>query len=154
MRTFSWWAWLATLMALLAGRLGVPGGVEAAIVLSAANAAHASWRTRRVTSLPVQVRVAYLVLLVVGMWPPARFVHWMQGVGTVTMLVFDYCPLARLLVLLPWNRTHALTWRFVRRLFLTPPVAGSILAVLGCSANEAVVHRPPAPVDRQPRAPR
>ena len=41
-----------------------------------------------------------------------------------------YCALARTLALMPWNRTQPLTLRLVRRAYLTPPLDGSILAVL------------------------
>jgi hypothetical protein len=37
-----------------------------------------------------------------------------------------YCPLARLLVLMPWNRDEMLSFGFVWKLIATPPVNGSI----------------------------
>jgi hypothetical protein len=37
-----------------------------------------------------------------------------------------YCPLARMLVLMPWNREERLSPGFVWALITTPPVDGSI----------------------------
>jgi hypothetical protein len=37
-----------------------------------------------------------------------------------------YCRLARMLVLMPWNREEKLSFGFVWKLITAPPVAGSI----------------------------
>jgi hypothetical protein len=126
----SWWAWLATALALGAGLVGWRPGIPLAMAAVAVQAVVLRARARSVRAFPVQVRLAYLALLLLGCWPPLRFVHAAQLAGTATLLVFDYCPLARLLSLLPWNRRGRLTLARVRATFLTPPVAGSILGTL------------------------
>jgi hypothetical protein len=51
----------------------------------------------------------------------------MQLAGTWVRLVFDYCPLARIMSLMPWNLREPLSVRLVKRTFLARPVTGSIL---------------------------
>ncbi|HSE58853.1 MAG TPA: hypothetical protein VLA99_09125 [Nitrospiraceae bacterium] len=65
-----WRYWLATAF-LLAGWLsGWTPGIWLAIVLCIVQIAHFAKRTGRLTSFLVQVRMAYLVLLIAGLWPP------------------------------------------------------------------------------------
>ena len=117
-----WWYWLAT-VAMLGGALAIPGtGVLAAVAgLTALQTVHFRMRTGSWRSFPVQVRATFLLLLLAGTWPPLGFVHWLQLVGTAIRVVFDYCPLARTLSLLPWNRVEPLGPGVLRRAYLTPP---------------------------------
>jgi len=55
------------------------------------------------------------------------FLHWIQLAGTTAMVLVDYCPGARLVSLMPWNRRVPLTLGLVVRTFVRPPVRGSIL---------------------------
>ena len=43
------------------------------------------------------------------------------SVGLIGNLFFDYCLLARLLSLLPWNRHESFSLGLVQRALLTPP---------------------------------
>jgi hypothetical protein len=61
-----------------------------------------------------------------GLWP----LHAIQFVGVNALLVADYCLLARLLAVLPWNRPGPWSADVLRRALLTPPAPGSILARL------------------------
>jgi hypothetical protein len=117
-----WWYWLATALPL-AGWLvaGAPEGLAGAVGVTAVQTAHFALCARDPTAFRVQVRVVYLLLLFAGMADPLRFVHGLQLAGTTAMLAFDYCPLARLMSLLPWNRSEPLTVELVRRTALTPP---------------------------------
>jgi len=58
---------------------------------------------------------------------PLGFLHWIQLAGTTAMVLVDYCPGARLVSLMPWNRRVPLTLGLVVRTFVRPPVRGSIL---------------------------
>lgn len=128
-RTASWWWWLATALAL-GGALAsaVPAGVPLAMGLVVIQALHLG-ALHGARSFPVQVRLAYLATLAAGLAPGLGFVHGLQLAGTAILLTTDYCPLARCVSLLPWNRRGPLDLAAVRRTFLTPPVRGSILAV-------------------------
>ena len=67
------------------------------------------------------------------MSPTTKRLYWhlIQFVGVNALLVADYCLLARLLTLLPWNRPLPLDWALVRDVLLMPPAPGPIAARLG-----------------------
>lgn len=117
-RDLAWWYWLATVGLLASGLFGWPVGITLAMVLCAIQTAHVLWLTRDATAFPVQVRVAYLMMLMAGTWAPLRWIHWMQLMGTSARVVIGYCLLARALSLAPWNRWQPLTLDLVRRTFL------------------------------------
>jgi hypothetical protein len=122
-----WWYWLATDIALASALLGGPLGFAPVVGITLVQAAHYFGRERRLRAFPVQVRLGYLGLLLLGQWTPLYFIYWIQLAGTTAMVCFDYCPLARFLSLMPWNRREPLTPSLVWRTFLSPPVRGGIL---------------------------
>ena len=102
----AWWYWcaIAILLALALSRVA-PDASVAAVGLGAVQAIHFHRREGAVRAFPVQVRIAYLGLLVLGLWSPLAVIHWMQLAGTLAVVVTNYCPLALLLSLAPWNRS-------------------------------------------------
>ncbi len=126
-RDIGWWYW-ATTDVLLIGGLGFrPGALYAAAALSLLSTVHFSLRERSVTAFPVQVRCTYAAFHCLGLWPPIRQLLWLPAAGTLVMVLFRYCLLARSLSLLPWNRREPLSWQLLRRTFLSPPRAGNVL---------------------------
>ena len=126
-----WWYWLLTAVLLAAYLVvGLRAAIFAAIALTAVQLVHFAARERELAAFPVQVRAAYLGLLTIGLYPPLVFVHWIQLLGTWAMVLVGYCPLARMMSLLPWNRRQPLSAALVRRTFLSPPVRGSIVAAI------------------------
>lgn len=126
-REISWWYWAATSVLLIAGLAGWPPGFVLAVGLSLIQVVHfrlaeGGWR-----AFPVQVRVAYFLILAATLWPPIHWLVWVPAIGTPAQVLFGYCLLARTLSLLPWNRRERLTWALVWRTYTTPPVKGSIL---------------------------
>jgi hypothetical protein len=117
-----WWYWCATvvLFALPLSRVA-PDANVAAVGLGAVQAIHFYCREGAVRAYPVQVRIAYLGLLVLGLWSPLAVIHWMQLAGTLAVVIANYCPLARLLSLAPWNRSGPVNAAAVRFALLTPP---------------------------------
>jgi hypothetical protein len=67
------------------------------------------------------------LLLAIGLWSPLQVIHWLQIAGTLTLVIFDYCLLARTLSLMPWNRMQPLSIPLIKRTFFTKPVTGSFL---------------------------
>jgi hypothetical protein len=122
-----WWYWLATVPMLAAGLYGYPQGFAAAMLLTAVQVVHYLWREGSVTAFPVQVRAAYLGLLLLAQWPLFYWLYWLQLVGTSAMVLVDYCLLARCLSLLPWNRDEPFTLKLFLRTFFSSPVRGNIL---------------------------
>jgi len=126
-----WWYWLATAIMLFEYLVGGSRlAMSAAIGLTAVQLFHFAVREETLTAFPVQVRAAYLGLLVVGLLPWMSFIHWIQLFGTWAMVLFSYCPLARMLSVLPWNRHHPLSFDLLRRTFLSRPVRGSIVSAI------------------------
>jgi hypothetical protein len=112
----------------LAGALlGCPLGLMATIGLTVVQTLNFLVREGSFKAFPVQVRLGYLLLLLAGLFQPLGLVHWIQFAGTIAVVLVDYCPLARLLSQMPWNRRTTLSLALVTLTFLRPPVRGSIL---------------------------
>lgn len=118
--------WQVTALLLAAHFAGWAGGLPLAMTLTAAQVLHFAAFRRNLHALDVQVRIGYLGLLLLGSVGPLWPIHLVQFVGVNAMLVADYCPLARLLVLLPWNRGVPLSAQLVRQALCTPPAPGAI----------------------------
>jgi hypothetical protein len=129
-RQIGYWYWLAIDVLLAIGLFGIaPRALLVATGLGVFQSVHYLMREGRFSAFPVQVRVAYLGLLVLGQLGGVLvLVNWIQLIGTTALLLFDYCPLARIMSLMPWNRTRPFAWRLVWRAFVSPPVSGSFLA--------------------------
>jgi hypothetical protein len=127
--------WQATALALAAYLTGWVPGIGVAIVLSAGQVLLFAVHRRSLHALEVQVRLSYLGLLLVGLLPGLGMLHLLQLLGVNALLVADYCPMARLLVLAPWNRDVPLSMALVRWVLLSPPAPGSILDRLPDAMN-------------------
>ncbi len=126
-RDVRWWYWLVTGTLLLFGLAGWEIGVGLAVVATAVQVPHFLLREGRIGALSVQVRLLYLGVLLLGLWAPAGFVHWLQLAGVWANVLVGYCPGARVLSLMPWNRRLPLTRELIIWTLLSPPRAGSIL---------------------------
>lgn len=120
----AWWVWLITDVLLMFGVAGWPAGFVGAIVMSAVQAVYYGVKLRSLSSYTVQVRGAYTLLLVMCFVPVLRSFYWVPLLGTIGMLVFGYCPMARFLSVMPWNRREALSVDLLCRTFLSAPVIG------------------------------
>lgn len=125
--TIRWWYWLATVVLLTGGVSGWSRGFLLAIGLTVLQAIHFAIRERSMSAFPVQVRVAYLLLLLVALPERLQLIYWLPLIGTWVQVLFGYCTMARTVSLLPWNRSEAFSLGLLRRTFLSPPVRGSIL---------------------------
>lgn len=59
--------------------------------------------------------------------PGLERVLWLALVGTTSQVLFGYCPMARLLDLVPWNRQEPLSWRLVVEVATRPPCGEGLL---------------------------
>ena len=123
----SWWHWVATVPLLSLHLSGVSWALGMAAVLCLAATGYFLSHTRSVKPYPVQIRIAYLAWMLVGLLPWMGWMHWIQLAGTSAMVTVGYCPLARMLGLLPFNRSQPLTWSLVGQLFLRDPCAGGLV---------------------------
>jgi hypothetical protein len=126
-RSMSWWYWLATVCLLTAGLTGWPNGFLFAIALTTFQLAHFLLRERRISAFPVQVRIGYLLLLLLAYPAALQWIYWIPTLGTWAQVIFGYCTMARLVSLLPWNRGEAFTAGLLKRTLLSRPVRGNIL---------------------------
>ena len=115
-----WWYWLVT-VALLSSDLfwGRSEGIVLAIALCAVQILHVLWLTRNWTAFPMQVRMAYLAMLVGGLWEPLHWIHWIQLTGTSARVLIGYCFLARTLSLAPWNRWQPMSIALLRQTYFS-----------------------------------
>ena len=128
-KEMDWWYWLVTDGLLIGSLADWRWGAWPVITLTVIQAVHYLRRERRFEAFPVQVRLGYLLLLVLGTIPPLGFIHWVQLAGTTAVVTVGYCPLARILALMPWNRSRPLSAVLVWNTIISPPVAGSILDI-------------------------
>jgi hypothetical protein len=126
-RALSWWYWLVTVILLSAGVSGWAPGFLWAIGLTAVQLLHFVLRERSVTAFPVQVRFAYLLLLLLALPAPLQLIYWIPTIGTWAQVLLGYCTMARLVSLLPWNRREPFSLGLLKRTFLSAPVRGNIL---------------------------
>lgn len=118
---WTWWVWTVTMALLLAGLFGYTVAFLGAIAVTAGQGIVVFLRDRSPLAFSVQLRAAYLLLLLVGYVPAMRWLYLLAVVGTFALVVFGYCIMARLLSLLPWNSLEYLSLNRLRRTFLTAP---------------------------------
>lgn len=120
-----WWIWFATWLLLIAGLFDQSFYLWV-VILSAIHAIlFLGLFSLRMGPFPVQVRLAYLLWVVVGTYVPGMLVlMWITTLGLPANLFLNYCPLARLMLLMPWNRTEPLSSKYLKRVFLSPPSSG------------------------------
>lgn len=134
LREISWWYWAVTAVLLLAGLAGRFEAYYLAIGLSAIQVVHFLLREGSFPAFPVQVRVAYTLMLILLLWQPLNVLFWIPAIGTVAQVLFGYCMLARCLSLMPWNRREPLSVEKLQRTFLSPPIKGNVMQGLPRSA--------------------
>jgi hypothetical protein len=118
---WTWWVWLVTACLLLIGLMGIPEAFPAALLVLIAQSVLFFARERAFKAFPVQLRLAYTLLLIICFFPPIRWLFWLPAVGTFALVIFGYCLMARILSLLPWNRTETITADLLHRTFLSRP---------------------------------
>lgn len=125
-KDLGWWYWLVTAVLLTVGLLIDPVGLYLAVGLTVINLLHFAVRESSTTAFPVQVRFFYLLLLLIALPEPMRWLFWIPMIGTWAQVLVGYCTMARVVSLLPWNRSEPLTWQLVWRRFASAPVHGSV----------------------------
>jgi hypothetical protein len=136
-RSAGWWYWLATVCLLTAGVSGQPTGFTLAIGLTLIQLVHFSIREHSLVAFPLQVRFAYLMLLLVALPASLQWVYWIPTIGTWAQVFFGYCAMARMVSLLPWNRKQAFSFALLKQTFISAPVRGNILHGLPSYADKS-----------------
>jgi hypothetical protein len=117
-----WWAWMLTTVLLVAGLSGYDQAfLIGATAVTAAHGVIVLVRDRSLVAYSVQLRTAYLLLLLICYLPHTRWLYWLLVAGTLALIVFGYCFLTRVLSLLPWNSRETYTLDRLRRTFFSAP---------------------------------
>jgi len=120
----AWWHWTVTVVLLAGHLMGCPVSIYFAIGLCAAMAVYYAVRLRGLKPLPVQICLAYLVMLLAGLLPAMAWIYWVQLIGTTARITVGYCATARALSLAPWNRAKPWTLALTRQVLLAPSTGG------------------------------
>ena len=121
-----WTYWAITNLLLIIGVTTEPNAITWAIAFNIIQVIHFFWLTPKISNFAVQVRIAYLLLLLLALYPPLYFIFYLQILGTTAMVVFNYCFLARFISLMPWNNNQKLGSTLIVKTFFSKPVEGSV----------------------------
>lgn len=124
-RYLVWGIWFITWLGLLAG-LHDRVYYEYVVLFSAIHALlFMVLLNFRVKEFPAQIRIAYLIWVVVGTYAPyMTILMYITTIGLATNLFLGYCPLARMVYLLPINREEPFSLELVTKVFFSPPTRG------------------------------
>jgi len=103
-RYIDWWYWLVIGLSIGIGLAGGREGYYACAVVSGLNLLHFIMRDRSLVSFPVQVRIVWLAMVLMALWPPLWWMFIPLFIGMVLVVLFDRCGIARVLIMMPWNR--------------------------------------------------
>jgi hypothetical protein len=150
---WTWWAWTITTALLIVGLSGYGVAFIVAMAVTAGQALVLLVRDGPV-AFSVQLRAAYLVLLIFCYPPPMRWLYWLPTVGTFALIVFGYCLLARILSLLPWNSREPYTVARLRRTFFSVPDLDRVKSnpvAASCAGGLCTIEAQVAPLVSEPR---
>ena len=140
---WTWWVWTLTTILLTIGLLGQPVAFIAAMVVTVVQCMVMVVREKSVLAFAVQLRIAYLLLLMVCFVPEMRWLYWLPTVGTFALVIFGYCLMARMLSLFPWNRQEEISVDLLRRTFLSRPDLSRLpipLETSGCAGGLCTIN--------------
>lgn len=147
---WTWWVWTITAVLLAIGLGGYTRAFIAAMAVTAGQGSVLLVRDRSPAAFSVQLRAAYLLLLLISYPPALRWLYWLPMVGTFALVIFGYCLLARVLSLLPWNNPEPYTLDRLRRTFLSAPDLERVKtnpAAVGCAGGLCTIEAQVAPPD-------
>lgn len=122
----TWWVWFLLAGLLIWGLTSAPAARQAALVIAVLQAVTFIAHNHNLRHFPTQVRAAYALWMAASFVPELTFMYWIQTVGTTALVLAGYCPLARMLLLAPWNRSVPLTWLRLAVIAFHPPIRGSV----------------------------
>ena len=123
----SWRYWLVTVCLLTIGVSGRAIGFGLAICLTVIQIAHSSISEKNLLAFPVQVKLGYLLVLLIALPEKRQWMYWIPTFGTWAQVLFGYCLMARTVSLLPWNRKQSLSFALLTQTYFSAPVKGNIL---------------------------
>jgi hypothetical protein len=137
-KELTWWTWLVTLALVVTGLAGFPAAFVGAIALLFVQTLLFWRKAGEFGALSVQIRLSYTLLLVFSYLPQLRWFYWPIAAGTIALLVFGYCFVARTLSLLSWNRVEPFSLDLLRRTYLSVPAVWRSQAHSSCGGTDGV----------------
>ena len=102
-KSLEWWYWLVTLIAMVTGLSGIADAFYAVIIISAVQCVHFTI-LHGFVAFPTQVRFVYALFVIIALFDPSQIFYWALLIGTLMVTLFDTCFIARVLILMPWNK--------------------------------------------------
>jgi hypothetical protein len=122
-----WIYWFLTVVCVASAIFIWPQAIFLAMSLTVIHTIHFLLKQPGITEFPIQVRTGYLGLLLLGQVPALSWIYWILLIGGSVKLVTSYCPLARMVSLLPWNRSQAMSFNLLKKVVFTPTIPGSAI---------------------------
>ena len=119
------WALTAALLAASLG--GVAGALAVALGLCAVSTVHYAAKLRSLRAYRVQIRLGFMAVAASALIPGLEPILWLPLLGTTSQVLIGYCPMARFLDLMPWNRARSLTWGLLVEVSTRPPGGEGLL---------------------------
>ena len=107
-KSLEWWYWFITLIAMIVGLSGIIEGFYVVIIVSIIQFIH-FMISHGFTAFPTQVRFVYGIFTIIALFDPTRIFYWALLIGTIMVTLFDRCIIARMLILMPWNKNVKLS---------------------------------------------
>ncbi len=120
-RDYAWWIWLLVWVLLVLGLTRDVFYLSLCLAVCLGQFAYFLVKEASFTAFPVQLRGFFTLFLVAYAYSPMRPALWTMVLGVGAMLTCGYCPLARLMYLLPWNRGERLTRAVLAHTFFRAP---------------------------------
>lgn len=106
-----WWFWPIIFAFMLSGMLGWLPGFYAVIIISAIQSVYFIYKEKSLKAFPSQVRFVYFLFTIIGILDPTRIWYGIMTISTFMVAFFDKCLLARILILMPWNKDVTPSWK-------------------------------------------
>ena len=107
-KSLEWWFWFITLIAMITGLYGIKEGYYVVILVSVVQFIYFT-TLRGFSAFPTQVRFVYAIFTIIALFDPSTIFYWALLVGTIMVTLFDTCFIARVLILMPWNKNEKLS---------------------------------------------
>jgi len=121
-----WIYWFITDVLLIIEAIFGHTGLMLAIGLTTVQVVHFYAEERSIRGFATQVRIAYLLLLLLALWHPMAWLIYPVIIGTSAMVLLNYCFLARFMSLMPWNHSESYSVSMILNTFFSKPVSGSV----------------------------
>ena len=107
-KSLEWWFWFITLIAMITGLSGIKEGYYLVIIVSIIQFIYFT-TLRGFSAFPTQVRFVYGIFTIIALYDPTNLFYWALLIGTIMVTLFDTCFIARILIMMPWNKNEKLS---------------------------------------------